>query len=98
MVKIKSKNIQFDKDCMTIIRKEKQITINYMDIEKIIYIKNSLWNWLTGRTHAVVPGRIHVFLKSDNGKDRYSLKIPNSVFDHLPAQLLRKLPNKYKNY
>lgn len=98
MRKITSRNTIFESNYFSIINGNDTITVLYQDIDKIIYIKNSYWNWLTGRTHAVIPGRIHVFLKSDNGNNRYSLIIPNDKFNELPISLVNKLPAKYKNY
>jgi len=98
MRKITSKNTIFESNYFSIKNGNETITVFYHDVDKIIYIKNSFWNWLTGRTHAVVPGKIHVFLKRDNGNNRYSLKIPNDKFNELPKSLVDKLPQKYKNY
>jgi hypothetical protein len=98
MKKIKSSSAVFEKNHFSITKKNKIVTVDYSEIEKIIYIKNSFWNWITGRSHAVIPGRIHVFLKSDNGNNRYSLKISNKVFSMLPHNLISKLPEKYKKY
>lgn len=98
MRKITSRNTIFENKHFSIIRKKETITVLYQDIDKIIYIKNSFWNWITGRTHAVIPGRVHVFLKGDNLNNRYSLIIPNSKFNELPNNLVSKLPQKYLNY
>ena len=98
MRKITSRNTIFDNNYFSVRNGKETVTIFYKDIDKIIYIKNSLWNWLTGRAHAIIPGRIHVFLKSDNGNNRYSLIIPNDKFNELPISLVNKLPAKYKNY
>lgn len=98
MKKIVSKDVVFRIDSFSFIRKNETIEVNYSDIEKIIYIRSTFWNWLTGRTHAVIPGRIHVFLKSDKGNNKYSLIIPNDMFENLPRNLVNKLPTKYKNY
>ena len=98
MRKITSKNTIFESNYFSIKNKNNTITVFYKDIDKIIYIKNSFWNWITGREHAVVPGRVHIFLKNDNGNNRYSLKIPNDKFNELPKNLVDKLPEKYKNY
>jgi len=98
MRKITSRNTIFESNCLSIKNGNDTITVFYNDIDKIIYIKNSFWNWLTGREHGVVPGRVHIFLKSDNGNNRYSLVIKNDKFKELPSSLSNKLPEKYRNY
>lgn len=98
MDKVVSKKVKFYKDSLVITKKRKSIEIMFQDIEKIIYIKNSFWNWLTGRTHAVVPGSVHIFLKNRVGKYRYSFKIKNGQFETLPLSFIKLLADEYKNY
>lgn len=93
-----SKKVKFYKDSLVITKRKKSIEIRFQDIEKIIYIKNSFWNWLTGRTHAVIPGRVHIFLKNRVGNYRYSFKINNSIFKTLPSNFTRLLLDEYKDY
>jgi len=93
-----SKKVIFYKNSLIIKKRKRNIEINFQDIDRIIYIKNSFWNWLTGRTHAVIPGRIHIFLKNGVRNTRYSFKIKNDIFNTLPLTFTRLLPDKYKNY
>ena len=93
-----SKKVIFYKNSLIIKKEKRNIEINFQDIDRIIYIKNSFWNWLTGRTHAVIPGRIHIFLKMELEILIFLLKLKNDIFNTLPLTFTRLLPDKYKNY
>jgi len=93
-----SKKVKFYKDSLVITKRKESIEIMFQDIERILYIKNSFWNWLTGRDHAVVPGRVHIFLKNRVGNYRYSFKIKNGIFETLPLSFTKLLSDKFKNY
>ena len=93
MDKVVSKKVKFYK----VITKKRK-SINFKILKKLYILKNSVWNWLTGRTHAVVPGRVHIFLKNRVGKYRYSFKIKNGQFETLPLSFIKLLADEYRNY
>ena len=91
-----TKKVIFYKDSLVIKKRKKEIEILFQNIAFIKYIRSSLFNWMTTRSHGLIPGRVFIFLKEKGFQRWYSFKIPNGVFNTLPVDFTRKLEEKYK--
>ncbi|HBO67775.1 MAG: hypothetical protein A2Y45_06460 [Tenericutes bacterium GWC2_34_14] len=91
-----TKKVTFYKDSLVIKKRKKEIEILFQDIAFIKYMKNTIFNWLTTRTHGLIPGRIFIFLKEKGFQRWYSFRIPNAIFDSLPIDFKKKLEDRYR--
>ena len=91
----------FEEDCVVINTPFKRYTINYSDIEKIVYIKWTWWNYFAC-PYCLMPGFVHIYcfdrLKKRKVLETFVYRYKN--LSDLPKIMKDKLEviDKYHNW
>ena len=93
----KKQRIDFYNNYLIISYLFNKVTINYKEIDKIIYTKCSIKNYfLHAKSPACFPGRLNILLKPTNPNSIFSGKLYFVIYkfedlDKLPKSLQKKL-------